>query len=137
MARKTQEDPWLTVDCPAGHWMRDDRDIKYSKESFLIRRSHLRKLYYELGGMLQHLGRREDQTEENCKLFNAMANTLRVASGNLGGAPRSNAKRCPCGQMTAYRAKVRYHYCTRKGPVPSPRDLRRVASRKAQNVRVR
>ena len=29
-----------------------------------------------------------------------------------GGRPRSRKKRCPCGQMTAQRAKARRHKCT-------------------------
>jgi hypothetical protein len=29
-----------------------------------------------------------------------------------GGRPRSGAKRCPCGAMTAKRAKARAHKCS-------------------------
>ncbi len=31
--------------------------------------------------------------------------------GKLGGRPRSDAKRCPCGLMTLKRAKARAHKC--------------------------
>lgn len=31
--------------------------------------------------------------------------------GKLGGRPRSRKKRCPCGEMTAKRARARGHKC--------------------------
>lgn len=31
--------------------------------------------------------------------------------GKLGGRPRSNKKRCPCGEMTLKRALARRHKC--------------------------
>lgn len=31
--------------------------------------------------------------------------------GKLGGRPKTSAKRCPCGAMTAKRAKARGHKC--------------------------
>lgn len=34
-------------------------------------------------------------------------------AGMLGGRPRSDAKRCHCGEMTAKRAKARGHKCER------------------------
>ena len=33
------------------------------------------------------------------------------ANGQLGGRPRSNAKRCPCEAMTLKRARARGHRC--------------------------
>jgi|GEM_PF-5484327 len=41
-----------------------------------------------------------------------------AANGKLGGRPRSRKKRCPCGEMTANRAKARGHKCA-LSPIPT------------------
>lgn len=37
--------------------------------------------------------------------------TLGAKYGKLGGRPRKKGPRCPCGAMTAKRAKARSHKC--------------------------
>ncbi len=51
------------------------------------------------------IGRVGGTSRSDSKLAAARAN------GRLGGRPRSRAKRCPCGAMTAACAAVRCHYC--------------------------
>jgi len=47
------------------------------------------------------------------KLVSDAARAMNAArKTRAGGRPRSNAKRCPCGEMTAKRAKARAHKCT-------------------------
>jgi hypothetical protein len=108
----------------------DDPQVRSEKGCFWIRYGHLKELYAERADLLKAKGR--NRTAANRELFSNMGAALRRESGNLGGAPRSSAARCPCGAMTLYRAKVRYHYCNPAGPVPSKRDLMRAERAKSE-----
>lgn len=108
--------------------MRDDPNVKSGKEFFLIRRQHLKHLYAEMSDRLKM--RKKDQTPANRQLFSAMGEALRRSTGKMGGAPRSNAPRCPCGQMTRARAQHQYHHCDKNGLLPSRLEVRRMAQAK-------
>lgn len=46
------------------------------------------------------------------KLLSSAARAMSAArKTRAGGRPRSNKARCPCGAMTAKRAKARAHKC--------------------------
>jgi hypothetical protein len=60
------------------------------------------------------IGRVGGTSRSDSKLAAARAN------GRLGGRPRSRAKRCPCGAMTAACAAVRCHYCEPPDPGAGP-----------------
>jgi hypothetical protein len=134
----------LMVRWPAGEFMRDDPTITYDKDCFWVRPARLKELYKELGDLLKWGPKY--RTKENRRLRTAMAAAWRDhldevekrerpkereqrlkegRPGPKGGAPKL-ADRCPCGDMTKARAAHLYHHCTKKGPVPSPRDMSRI-----------
>lgn len=49
--------------------------------------------------------------EEIRSLVGKLNASLRRKPGRKGGRPRTEAKRCPCGAMTAKRAAARGHRC--------------------------
>ena len=110
--------------------MKDDPNVRSERAYFYIRRQHLKRLYAELSDQLR--GNPKARTPKNRQLLNAMGNALRLDAGIKGGVPKSPAPRCPCDEMTAYRAKVRYHHCTKDGPVLTNRDLKGMARRAAE-----
>jgi hypothetical protein len=49
----------------------------------------------------------------NSQLSDAARTMNARRKSRAGGRPRTAGPRCPCGEMTAKRAKARYHKCGR------------------------
>lgn len=62
---------------------------------------------------VEHDGTKQWRFTETCakELYKELAYQLRKRSGRLGGRPRTEEERCPCGEMTMKCAKARYHHC--------------------------
>jgi hypothetical protein len=68
-------------------------------------------------GITIHKNHFELPVEAVKELYSECGMALRREYLKLGGRPRSGMERCPCGQMTALRAKARAHKCTPEGPI--------------------
>ena len=75
------------------------------------------------GGLRGGRRRMETMTAKERSRIARKAARARWRKGGIGGGgrPRSDAPRCPCGAMTAKRAKARSHQC---GPPGSPKPVR-------------
>jgi hypothetical protein len=64
----------------------------------------------EISRVMSEFGRRRwDATGDDPAAVGRLGG---LAARGKSGRPRSRAKRCPCGEMTAKRAKARGHRCS-------------------------